>query len=160
SLALVYLLVGFVEDHPVGGWDEQHLAPVELTITIVFLLEFTLRLFAAESRRAYVRHHWIDLLALLPSVRALRFLRLARRVYLLQAARVLGLGVLVRFVTQLNRAGKEFTWIAKHNGVHAFLLVAIALVFFGGVLIWELESPANPSFHNLGDALWWAFATM
>src|SRR5262249_10870473 len=160
ALSLVYLLVGFVEDHPLGDWNEQRLAPIELVITIIFLLEFLLRLFAAESRRSYLRHHWIDLLALLPSVRALRFLRLWRLVYLLQAVRVLRLGVLVRFVTQLNRASKDFSWIAKHNGVHIFLQIAIALVVFGGVLVWELESPANPSFTNLGDALWWAFATM
>ena len=160
ALALVYLLVGFVEDHPLGGWDEARLAPLELSITMIFLLEFTLRLGAAESRRSYLRRHWIDLLALLPSVRVLRFLRLGRLVYLLQAARVLRLGVLVRFVAQLNRASKDFSWIAKHNGVHIFLQVAAALVVFGGVLVWELESPANPSFHNLGDALWWAFATM
>src|SRR5262245_53798231 len=50
ALALVYLFVGFVEDHPLSGWDEQRLAPIELGITMVFLLEFALRLFAAESR--------------------------------------------------------------------------------------------------------------
>src|SRR5262249_49290215 len=127
---------------------------------MIFLLEFTLRLGAAESRRSYLRRHWIDLLALLPSVRVLRFLRLGRLVYLLQAARVLRLGVLVRFVAQLNRASKDLSSIAQNHWVPIFLQVAAALVVFGGVLVWELESPANPSFHNLGDALWWAFATM
>src|SRR5262249_3936016 len=46
ALALLYLLIGFVEDHPLGVWDERLLAPIEVGITVIFLLEFTLRLYA------------------------------------------------------------------------------------------------------------------
>lgn len=159
-LALVYLLIGFVEDHRLVTLDEGSLALIELAITLVFLLEFVVRLYAAKSRRAYLKHHWIDLLALLPSIRALRFLRLGRVVYLLQAARILRLGALVRFLAEINRVTDDISGVAKRNGVHIFFVLAAAVVLFGGVLLWEIESPTNPAFHNIGDALWWAFATM
>lgn len=160
GLALVFLVVGFLEDHPFAGFDAHLLASLDGAITGLFIAEFALRWYAADSRRHYLARHWIDLLALLPAIRALRFLRLGRAVYLLQAARVFRIGILVRFLTQVDRASKDLSWVAKRNGVHLFFVVAAAIVVLGGLLVWDLESPTNPSFHSLGDALWWAFATM
>jgi voltage-gated potassium channel len=159
-LALVFLAVGFLEDHPFAGLDPSLLALLDGTITWIFIAEFALRCYAADSRRGYLARHWIDLLALLPAIRALRVLRLGRLVYLLQAARVFRVGVLVRFLAQVDRASKDLSWVAKRNGVHLFFLAAAGIVTLGGLLVWDLEAPSNPAFHNLGDALWWAFATM
>lgn len=160
GLALVFLSVGFVEDHPLAWLDPRLLATVDEIITGIFIAEFALRCYAADSRRAYLARHWIDLLALLPAIRALRILRLGRLVYLMQVARVFRIGVLVRLLAQVDRASKDLSWVAKHNGVHIFFTAAAAIVMLGGLLVWDLEAPSNPAFHNLGDALWWAFATM
>src|SRR5437762_14044838 len=86
SLALVYIPAGPFEDHPHGILNAQNLTPFEIGITAIFLGKFSLRFYAASSRTAYLRRHWIDLLALLPAIRYLRFLRLGRLVYVLQAA--------------------------------------------------------------------------
>lgn len=160
GLALVFLAVGFLEDHPLGGLDLRLLALLDGSITAIFIAEFVLRCYAADVRRTYLARHWIDLLALLPAIRALRVLRVGRLVYLLQAARVLRLGMLARFLAQVDRASKDLSWVAKRNGVHLFFLAAAGIVVLGGLLVWDLESPSNPAFYNLGDALWWAFATM
>jgi voltage-gated potassium channel len=160
GLALVFLAVGFLEDHPLAGLDTRMLALLDGSITGIFMAEFALRCYAADSRRGYIAHHWIDLLALLPAIRALRILRLGRLVYLLQAARVFRMGVLARFLAQVDRASKDLSWVAKRNGVHLFFLAATGIVVLGGLLVWDLEAPSNPAFHHLGDALWWAFATM
>lgn len=160
ALALVFLALGYFEDHPAGALDEASLAPVELAITLLFLGEFALRCYAAESRATYLKRHWLDLLALLPTLRALRFLRLGRLAYLFNLARALRLGILVRFLAELDRAARDLHGIAKRNGVWIFLLAAVGLVVVGGSLVWELEHTINPEFRQLGDALWWAFATM
>jgi voltage-gated potassium channel len=160
ALALLYLSVGFLEDRPSAPWQADLLGQVDLGITLVFAAEFALRCYAAESRRRYLARHWIDLLALLPSLRALRFLRLGRLVYLFEVARVLRLGVLVRFLAEINRVGNDIRWIAKRNGVHVFFAIAIGIVVVGGSLVWQLEHAANPEFRQFGDAVWWAFATM
>jgi voltage-gated potassium channel len=160
GLALIFLALGYFEDHPAGALDERTLAPIELVITAVFLAEFVLRCYAADSRRGYLKRHWLDLLALLPTLRALRFLRLGRLAYLFNLARALRLGILVRFLAELDRAARELHGVAKRNGVWLFLLAAVGIVAVGGSLVWELEHATNPEFHQLGDALWWAFATM
>lgn len=160
TLALVYIGIGFMQDHPGGPMTESTLAAADLTITLAFLAEFSLRFYAAPSRRRYLRGHWIDLLALLPAIRWLRFLRLTRLVYIAELARLLRLGVLVRFLVQLNRVGNQIRAMAVRNGVHVFLTLAAGLVVIGGTLVWELEHTINPAFHSYADAIWWAFATM
>jgi voltage-gated potassium channel len=159
-LALAYILLSYFEDNPRGPLNEAALTPIELVITVIFCAEFGVRFWAAESRRVYLRRHWIDLLALLPAVRVLRFLRFGRLVFLFEAARVLRLGVLVRLLVELERAGTRIRWIAVRNGVHIVFPFAFGIVFIGGALVWQLEHTVNPDFHDFGNVIWWAFATM
>ncbi|HEX6123242.1 MAG TPA: ion transporter [Ktedonobacterales bacterium] len=159
-LALVFILLGYFEDNPHGALNETTLMPIELVITLLFCAEFALRFTAAESRPAYLRGHWIDLLALLPAIRLLRFLRFGRLIYLFEAARVLRLGVLLRFLVELERVGTRIRWIAVRSGVHVVIPFACGLVFIGGTVVWQLEHTTNPDFHSFGNAIWWAFATM
>ncbi len=166
ALALIYVALGFVEDAVPAPVYQTWFAPIEIILTAIFVVEFFGRLWAAESRAFYLRRHWIDLVALLPAVRLLRFLRAARFLRImevaraLEGARLLRLGALVRFLTELERAGHRIRWIAKHNGVHVFLAFALGLMVVGGAAVWELEHATNPQFHDLGSAMWWAFATM
>ena len=160
GLALAYILAGLFEDHPHGFLRLSTVIPVELAITGIFAAEFSARFYAAASRGAYLRRHWIDLLALLPAIRYLRFLRLGRLIYLLQAARVLRLGMLIRFLAEFDRVGNRVRWIAKGNGVHIILLASLGFVIIGGSLVWEIEHATNRAFANFGDAVWWAFSTM
>jgi voltage-gated potassium channel len=160
ALALLYIGASYFEDHPISILAETTLMPLELAITAVFLAEFVLRFYAAESRRRYLTRHWIDLLALLPALRALRFLRLTRLAYLFNAARALRLTVLLRFLAELDRVGRDLHGVARRNGVPVFLALAGGIVLAGGTLVWGLEHTANPAFRNFGDAIWWTFATM
>ena len=166
GLALLYVGLGFVEDSVPAAVYARYFSPLEILITVLFVAEFAGRFWAAQSRTHYLRHHWIDLVALLPAVRLLRFLRAARFLRLadlargLEAARLLRLGALVRFLAEIERAGHRITWIAKHNGVHVFLSFALGLAVVGGAAVWQLEHATNPEFATLGNAMWWAFATM
>ncbi|HST89394.1 MAG TPA: ion transporter [Ktedonobacterales bacterium] len=161
ALALLYVGMSFLDDlSTTHAFYDTTLAPVEVGITLLFLAEFALRFFAADSRRAYLKYHWIDLVALLPAIRALRFLRVGRLVYLLQMARFLRLGALVRLLVELERVYGRVRWIAAHNGVHVLLTFAVGVVLLGGSAVWELEHTINAQFTNFGDTIWWAFATM
>lgn len=159
-LALLFLAVGFLQDDPADAANASILALAEYILTVVFFVEFVLRLYVAPSRRAYLRAHWIDLLALLPAIRWLRFLRITRFARILEFARLLRLGVLVRVLVELDRVIREMRNIVARNGVHVFFLIATSLVMAGGTLVWTLEHDTNPSFRNFGDAIWWAFATV
>jgi hypothetical protein len=71
TLAIVYVIVGFVDESAVT-------TGIEATLTAVFVAEFTTRIAASYDRAAYLRRHWIDLVALIPTTRALRVARLLR----------------------------------------------------------------------------------
>lgn len=159
-LALVFIAAGIIDEHPLGWLNQDIAVPVELGLTVIFALEFAVRIFAADSRARYLRSHWIDLLALLPAIRFLRVLRLGRAVYVLRAARLLRLAVFVRLLAQADRVANQVDWIARRNGVHLALLAAVGLVVLGGSTVWELEHSTNRFFANFGDAIWWAFATV
>ena len=159
-LAILFIVAGALEDHPIGSLNEQTALPLEMVITAVFALEFAVRFFAADSRARYIRSHWIDLLALLPAIRFLRLLRLGRVGYFFRAARFLRLGIFVRFLAQADRTANQVSWIATRNGVHVALIASLGLVVIGGSAVWEMEHNINPFFTRFGDAIWWAFATL
>src|SRR3954469_4250070 len=70
-LAILFVIVGFAE-------ESAAVTGAEAVLTVVFLAEFTTRFAASYDRPRYLRGHWIDLLALIPTTRSLRLLRLGR----------------------------------------------------------------------------------
>lgn len=83
-LAVIFVAVGFaVEETPEGL--QPLLVSLDLILTVVFVAEFSTRFAAARDRRAYLRGHWIDAIAMIPTVRGLRLARLVRLFRLLRA---------------------------------------------------------------------------
>ncbi len=76
-LAILFVVVGFASDDAGPGLAPS-LEAIDLALTAVFVAEFTSRFLASHDRLGYLRGHWIDLVALIPSGRGLRLLRLVR----------------------------------------------------------------------------------
>jgi hypothetical protein len=91
-LALVYVGLDLGFDTATGV-TAQLVDAIEVGLTLVFALEFFSRIAASRERPKYLRDHFIDVVALLPPVRALRILRLLR---------------LIRIVSGFYRAGMEY----------------------------------------------------
>jgi uncharacterized membrane protein YdjX (TVP38/TMEM64 family) len=66
-LAAMFVALAFVPVTP-GSSADQTLFALEWLITVVFIAEFTSRLWAAGSRREYLRGHWIDLVSCIPAL--------------------------------------------------------------------------------------------
>src|SRR5262245_19372663 len=84
ALAVVFVALAFVpvtQDSP----EDRVVYLIEWLITASFIAEFTSRLWAAESRQAYLRGHWVDLISCIPPVRWFRFFRLVRLLRLVRA---------------------------------------------------------------------------
>jgi len=79
GLALVFVVVSMLADRVEGVLRGAFLM-IGWLLTIGFLAEFVSRLAAATDPRAHLRGHWIDLLALVPMLRAARVLALVRLV--------------------------------------------------------------------------------
>lgn len=147
SLAVVFVVIGFIPESP-------FLTHLNLSITAFFILEFSVRFFAAPSKRGYVRGHWIDLLALIPAIRFFRLLRVAR------VLRLMRLPVLFRFFASADRVRGHIKGISIQNGLH-WVLVAIAVIMLicaGGVYL--VEAGQNPAIDAFDDALWWSVVTL
>ena len=101
ALAAVFVALAFVPVTP-GSSADQALFALEWVITGVFIAEFTSRLWAAESRRGYVRGHWIDLVSCIPPVRWARFFRLFRLLRLVRTFAGIG-----RAMTHVERLAQS-----------------------------------------------------
>lgn len=115
ALAIAFVIVGeaidqaqIAADFDLGGPEAQLLPTlyaIETGLTVVFAAEFGSRFLASYNRRAYLRGHWIDLIALIPVVRAVRVLRLLRLLRL------------VRAFAGIYRATQHFERMARHRGL-------------------------------------------
>jgi voltage-gated potassium channel len=143
GLALLFVMVGLVEDDPTGLT-----AAVDAAITAVFLAEFLSRLVAAPSRRAYVRAHWIDLVALVPAVRGARLFRLLRLLRL------------VRTFAGLYRALLHVETMTRHRGLGAMFVAWLAIMVVCSAALYVAEHGPNAAVADPFDALWWGIVTL
>jgi hypothetical protein len=113
ALAVVFAVVTWGAGE-VGRPFRAMLGTVGLLLTVVFVLEFAARLAAAEDRRAHLKRHVIDLVALVPVVRLARVVSLA---YL--APRVPAFNALVARASGVAEAARATrTWLlATWSGV-------------------------------------------
>jgi voltage-gated potassium channel len=160
ALALVYVGLGLEEERSSPLISLPAVEVILNVITAIFITEFVVRIYGAPSRWRYLRRHWIDILAVLPSLRYLRLLGLARLAILLRLLRIVRLGLIARSLIDANRAAGRLQLIGRRNGVPTILLAAFGLVWIGAGLTYEFEHGVNPDFANFGDSVWWAFTTM
>lgn len=160
ALALAYISLGLAEDRPTGFLSRTNVELALNVITAIFVIEFVVRISAAPSRWLYFKHHWIDLLAVLPSMRFLRVLGLARLAILLRFLRIARLGLIAHTLINANRAATRLKVIGGRNGLPTLLITAFGFVWVGAGLAYEFEHGVNGQFANFGDSVWWAFSTM
>jgi voltage-gated potassium channel len=114
----------------------------------LFATEFSVRFLAAQSRRAYLRGHWIDLVALIPSVRGLRMLRLLRLLRL------------IRTFSGVYRALGHYGRLAQHRGLYALFIVWAAVMVLSSLALYAAEHGVNEAVASPFDALWWSVVTL
>jgi voltage-gated potassium channel len=131
------------------------------TIICLFLLaDFFLRLWLAEDRGWYFRRYWIDLISSIPFYAILRFGRLVRMARFVRLLRLLRLTRAVRLLLFIFRGLDKLVKTFEINLLKRSVLIALALLVFGAMAISTLEGQQEPSIQDLGDSLWWSFATV
>jgi voltage-gated potassium channel len=147
ALAVVFVVITFSPVAP-GSAGEAMVEALEWIITGIFAVEFGSRLWAALDRRAYVRGHWIDLVALIPPVRWLRPIRLLRLLRLIRAFAGVG-----RALSGVER-------LARHRGLVWLLVAWVAVMVVTSIGLYAAENGVNEAVHDPLDALWWGVTTM
>ena len=139
---------------------QYFLHALEATVVIIFTMEYALRIYVADNRRAYIFSLLgiIDLLAVLPFyvflggadsrvLRAMRLLRIARTLKL------------VRYNQAVDRLLRAVV-IAKEEIVLFFFLTTVSL-YLAASGIHFFESEVQPDkFGSVFHGLWWAVVTL
>lgn len=128
------------------------LAYADLTVCVVFQIDFVISLIRAQNRWRYlVTWGWVDLLSSIPVFDAMRWGRAARVVRILRVIR--GIKA-TRFLASLvfqNRA---------RNALLGGSFVAVVVVFLSSFSILHFEGAAEGNIRSAEDALWWAICTV
>lgn len=134
---------------------------LEWTFTVLFTIEYILRLICVRHRWRYMRSFYgiVDLLAIAPTYAALlmpdlAFLLAVRTLRLLRVFRVFKL---VRFVDEYVLLGRALR--ASARKIMVFLSVVLTIVLVMGTIMYVIEGPAR-GFTSIPTAIYWAITTL
>lgn len=124
---------------------------IDDAICIIFLADFFVRLFRAESKLRFLKWGWIDFISSIPMVDFLRWGRVVRALRVFRILRALrSTRVLVQYLFR-NRAQGTFATVA---------LISVTLTLFASIAILNVEDVPQANIRTAEDALWWSVTTM
>lgn len=148
-LAVAFVVEGFIPDWiDLTAQQSDLLDVIDMGITVIFVLEFATRIIIAESKKYYLREHWLDLVAVTPAVRWLRFARVLRLLRLLRLARA------VKFMKSLDRFEAMTVKFVSLNGLQWALLTLTGVMLTSSVVMFFAEHEVNPHIETYWDALY------
>lgn len=127
------------------------LAAVDLIACGVFFLDFLIRFRAADSKLAFMKWGWIDLLASIPNSELFRLGRLARILRVLR---------LLRSVPSLRHLFSIMYRSKGRGGLATVVLIMFLLVVFASIGILLCETAPGSNIKTAGDAVWWSVTTV
>lgn len=137
------------------------LSVLEWFFTILFTVEYVLRLYSAPNRGRYARSFFgiVDLLSIIPTYLSLifppgRFLLTIRVLRVLRVFRILKL---VQFLGEADVLGRALR--ASRHKIGVFLLTVLTIVVIVGSLMYVIEG-ADTGFTSIPVSIYWAIVTM
>ena len=136
---------------------------LEWVFTILFSLEYILRIFSVKNPLKYIFSFYgiIDLLSLIPSYIGIAIgannissIKSIRTIRLIRIFRILKL---IRYVKEAAALKKAF--IASKQRIIVFLFVVFSIVVLMGTIIYMLEDPKD-GFTSIPRSIYWAVVTL
>jgi len=134
---------------------------LEWVITIIFSIEYALRIWVVKKPWSYILSFYgiIDLLSVIPTYLSLilvgsHSLMVIRAIRLLRVFRILKLN---RYSQAGNHLGKAL-WASREK-ISVFLFFVLNLVIIVGTLMYLIEGPAH-GFKSIPSSIYWAIVTM
>jgi len=161
AIVISLLIIMFESVEPIHDAYDLELFWIEWVFTILFSLEYLLRLWVSDEPRKYAFSFFgvVDLLAVIPTYLSLfiagsQFLLVIRALRLLRVFRVLKLARYLKgaslLVTSL-RSGKEKIFV--------FLTTVLTMVTILGTLMYMIEGGEN-GFDSIPRSIYWAIVTL
>jgi voltage-gated potassium channel len=139
----------------------QTLYVMEWTITILFTIEYILRLYVSEKPTRYARSFFgiVDLLAILPTYIGL-FIPGAHYLMLLRVLRVLRIFRILKLTKYIGEANILIRAMrASARKIAIFVFVVLNLVLILGSLMYLIEGAEN-GFTSIPKSVYWAVVTL
>lgn len=134
----------------------------EIGFTIIFTIEYILRLIAVPKPWKYVRSFYgaIDLAAILPTYFAIIFPQL-HFLLLIRVLRLLRVFRIFRMVHFLNESLflVNALWGARRK-ILVFFFAVILITMVAGATMYVVEHQKNPNFHSIPQSIYWAIVTL
>ncbi len=141
-----------------GDW----LYAIEWFFTIVFTVEYAVRLWCIQNTWLYARSFYgiIDLLCIIPTYLSIwlagtQYLLVVRVLRVLRVFRVLRM---VRYVGEAELITRAL--VASRRKITVFLASVFALVVVFGALMYLVEGGSNSQFASIPHSVYWAVTTM
>lgn len=123
----------------------------DVAICAVFFLDFCIQFYQAEDKLKFMRWGWIDLLASIPMIDALRLGRLFRLIRILR---------IVKAFKSLNEFLDTFFLNKAKGTLSSAMIVATLMIIFSSIAILQVETDPESNITTAGDSIWWAFVTI
>ena len=145
----------------IGGPWRRELFAAEMTFTILFTIEYILRLVAVRKPLAYARSSLglIDLIAVAPTWLIL-FVPGAQFFVTVRVLRLLRIFRILKLTEYLSEAGVITAALrASRRKIFVFLFTVVTLVVLIGALMYMIEGPAH-GFNDILTSMYWAIVTL
>lgn len=134
---------------------------IEWFFTILFTVEYILRLWVVQKRLVYTTSFYgiIDLLSILPTYLSIVFpgLQYLMDIRILRLMRIFRLLKLTRFITEGTNLKRALV-SSYHKIIVFFSTIALLMVVIGSIM-YVVEGPAN-GFHDIPTSIYWAVVTI
>ena len=163
-LAAILASIFIVMLDSVANWHDRYgslFQALEWTFTIIFTIEYILRLISLQKPWLYVFSVMglIDLLAIIPSYLSI-FYPGAQSLLVLRALRLLRvfrIFKLTRFLSEMQFLGSAVK--GSMRKITIFIMVVITLVIIFGSVMYLVEKRQN-GFSNIPESIYWAIVTI
>lgn len=163
-LIAIILSIITVMMESVQAFDEQYgkfINTLEWTFTVLFTIEYGLRIYCARNRKGYVLSFYglVDLIAILPTYLSLvvagsQYVLIVRSLRLLRVFRVLKL---YHFLGEAEVLGMALRQSAAK--ITVFIGTVVTLIFIVGSMMYLIEGPEN-GFTSIPTSVYWAIVTL
>ncbi|WP_430451026.1 ion transporter [Rhodopirellula europaea] len=140
----------------------------EWILTILFTIEYVLRLYCVRHPLKYAFSFWgvVDLLSILPSYLTLFVGRSAKSFVILRSVRLLRVFRVLKLWRMMSQADElaDAVWKSREK-IIVFLAVVLVAVTISGTLMYQIETVLMGQYHDseftsIPQAMYWAIVTM
>ncbi|MEO9591719.1 ion transporter [Rhodopirellula bahusiensis] len=141
---------------------------LEWILTILFTIEYALRLYCVRHPLKYAFSFWgiVDLLSILPSYLTLLVGRSAKSFVILRSVRLLRVFRVLKLWRMMSQADElaDAVWKSREK-IIVFLAVVLVAVTISGTLMYQIETVLmgethESDFTSIPQAMYWAIVTM